>query len=433
MLAYVAYGLGSALRFVVQLMFSRTLGIVDFGRFVLARTWGETLASFADRGYGSAAVRLLPEYAASDRPRTYRWLLRRSVRATLVGGVGLSVAAVVAAVAAGVDQATLLVGLALVPLLATVRVLRGVLVAQHRLHTGNLVADVAQPVLMMALAWFAFVTWRTDAVVALVALALSLVAVVAAEVALIRRALPPLGADDGEPAPEHRSGLLGPMFVIQSTVVIYGASDVLITGAVLGPAAAGMYAAAQRVAALAGNVNNMVEGTAAPRLSAAWAQGDRRELQAIVDRSITTALVPTLALAAVCSAVGWFVLALFGPEFTDAYPVLVLLLVAGAVGASTGPSGNVLIQTDGHRLFAVIQGVLVGLHLPLAWVLASQLGLTGAAVSTVAVTTATNVTLTVAARRTRSLDVTPRWVHVRGGVAMLVRVSRMVLARVARR
>ncbi len=39
------------------------------------------------------------------------------------------------------------------------------------------------------------------------------------------------------------------------------------------------------------------------------------------------------------------------------------------IAASTGPSGNVSMMTDAHKTFAVIQGLLVGLHIPLAWIL----------------------------------------------------------------
>lgn len=418
-LAYVAFGGGSALRFIVQLVFSRTLGVVDFGRFVVARTWGESLASFADRGYGASVVRLLPEYAATDRGGAYRWLLRRGVISAVAGGVVLSVSAIVISRALGADDLTLTIGLALVPLLAAVRILLAVLLSQHRLHTGMLITEVLQPIVLMALAGAAFVAFRADAVLALVMLGVSLVAVIVLQALFIRPALPPRKPGDVDGANTRRTGMLAPMFVIQSSVVVYRAADVLIADLVMGSAAAGIYAAASRVAALSHNINNMVEGTAAPKLSAAHARGDRTELQAIIDRSISTALVPTLIVSAGLAAVGWFMLALFGPEFTEGYAVLLLLLAAGIAGASTGPSGNVLVQTDGHRSFAIIQAVLVGGHLPLAWWLTREVGLTGPAWSTLAVTSVTNLWLIIVAKRTRGLDVVPRLRHLREGVLLL--------------
>jgi O-antigen/teichoic acid export membrane protein len=432
-LGYLSYGAGSALRFVVQILFSRTLGVTDFGRFVVARTWGETLGSFADRGYGALMLRLLPEEAEQGRGRAYRRLLRRGVTATLIGGAVLAAASLAVALALGADDAALLVGLALVPLFAMMRFLRVVLVAQRRLHTGMLITEVLQPLVLMAIAVAAFAAFRADPVTAIAALGASVALVLAVEIIAIRPALPPPERSAPPEPTAHPSGMLGPMFVIQGTVILYGAADILIADLVIGAAAAGIYAAASRVAALSQNINNMVEGTAAPRLSAAWGRRDHAELQAIIDRSISTALVPTVIVVAGLLAGGWFVLALFGPEFTDGYPVLVLLLVASVVNAATGPSGNVLIQTDAHRDFAIIQGVLVGLHLPLAWVLARAVGVTGPAWSTLAVTTAINVSVVVVARRRHGLDVTPRPRHLRDGTAMIVGIAAGALRRVTAR
>lgn len=431
--AYGAYGLGSALRFLVQLAFARMLGDVGFGRFVVARTWGETLASFADRGHGAAMLRILPELQERGRGGPYRRLLRHGLTATVVGAVLLSALAVGLARVLRPDDLALTIGLALVPLLAVVRVLRTVLTAQHRIHAAMLVTEVAQPIVLMATAAALFLAVRATAVWALASLALSLVLAGLVEVLLIRRALPPDSDHAVEGDDLRRPGLLGPMFVIQSTVIVYNAADVLIAEAVLGYAAAGVYAVALRIAGLVRNINNIVEQTAAPKMAAAHARGDHQGLQRIIDHSIGISLVPTLIGTAGIAATGWWLLAIFGPSFTDGYGPLLVLLAAQVIAAATGPSGNVLMMTDAHRTFATIQGVLVGVHIPLAWLLTSRFGLVGTAASTFAITATTNALIVAFTRRQRSLDVLPRWRHLRYGARTGLGIVRSALASLPRR
>jgi O-antigen/teichoic acid export membrane protein len=163
------------------------------------------------------------------------------------------------------------------------------------------------------------------------------------------------------------------------------------------------------LAALSQLIESGVESVSASHLALAYGNGDRREVQRIVDQGIRLAAIPTLAVMLVAIPLGASVLSLLGHEFATGRWVLVLLLAGNAVSACNGPVGFVVSLSGLERLYA---RVMLGHAVAAlgACVLAARFG----SVETVAlaitlVVLSWNVWLIVIARRRLGICCWPRW------------------------
>lgn len=125
--------------------------------------------------------------------------------------------------------------------------------------------------------------------------------------------------------------------------------DLVLLGALAGEAAAGEYAAASRMV-LAGQLVMMAISQAmAPQVSAQLARGDHPAAEQMIQRLTTWTVLALWPVAAALAFAGPGLMSLFGAEFTDAAPLLIVLGVGLAVIAAIGPGDTVLLMTGDSR------------------------------------------------------------------------------------
>ncbi len=124
-------------------------------------------------------------------------------------------------------------------------------------------------------------------------------------------------------------------------------ADTLLVGFFVGPAAAGLYFLARRIAKVAQQVGDLVQMVTYPDLARMWAGADRREFQTTV--KWVQLLLAGFGIAAIAGVwlIGKPILGLaFGPEFIAAHPLLLAQLVAVMLILHAAPSRSALLAMN---------------------------------------------------------------------------------------
>lgn len=130
--------------------------------------------------------------------------------------------------------------------------------------------------------------------------------------------------------------------------------EVLVVGAILGPAAAAFFGVAYRIASLIARFGNSARVSVYPEFSRMVADGGFHDAAALAFRLTRwTALVAVLGMTAVLFASGDILALLFGEEFRNAAPNLVLLALGSSIYACTFAFGPLVQIAFGAGRFFI--------------------------------------------------------------------------------
>ncbi len=378
---------GQLLAFLCQIFLARSLGADSYGYYIYTLSWGSLLVVGLKLGQEQATLRFLPAYVVHhDWARAaafFRWSTR------LAGGVSV-LAAVVAATLVFVFRnrldptfvQTALLGCLLLPAATLLPIFCAGLQARHRVISARLPETILRPLLLICGVFAVYVSFPfgLDARAAMVVhiLAVSMLAVIAYW--QCRRAMP---ADSWKATPQYEVrqwGEFSAVFLwIGGVPLVFSQLDVLILGIMTTPAEAAVYATARRIAVLI-TLGLMVANTLlASRISECHARGDHHQIQKLLRSASWLLLGVSIPLLLAVLLLGRFVLQLFGENFVQAYPALVILAVAQTANALCGSVGLILMMT-GHQKFGAWAALFVCLlNSGLNLVLIPMLGILGAA------------------------------------------------------
>lgn len=174
----------------------------------------------------------------------------------------------------------------------------------------------------------------------------------------------------------------------------------LVVGALLGPAAAGLYRVAQQFADLVTQpVDKLLAPALLPELTRMAAGRDTAGRTAMVVRpALVAGGLALMAFGVLALAGEWLIGISVGPEFTQAYGVMLLLTFAGLPAAATFSLEPLLVSLG--RLRATILARIAAnlIYLGLLYVLSLTYGLTGAGIAAIAYSLFIAVALLLAAR-----------------------------------
>ena len=350
------------IEFLIGLLLARLLGASGYGAYAFAMSWVGLLGIPAALGFDRLVIREIARFKANAAWQPMRGILRRSSQVTVVTSIGLSILAGILApyLASDLDpQMTnaMRVGLIIVPLLAIARLRQAVLWGLGRTVWGQFPDAVIQPFAFLCLLIGVFVLFRAEptgpAAVGLQAVAAAVAC--AAGIIMARRALP---AELLSAQPEYQTSLwlrsAFPFVWILGMNVIVSYLDVVMLGAMVGAAPAGVYRAASQLANLIGFPLTAVQLAFAPVIASLYARRDLYTLQAQATRAAVVILAMSLPLFLIFVVFGDWILLLFGEEFTAGHLSLAILGAGYLVNAAMGASGYLLIMTKHERVAAVM-------------------------------------------------------------------------------
>ncbi|SOD93422.1 lipopolysaccharide biosynthesis protein [Caenispirillum bisanense] len=379
----------------LEITLARRLGVAGYGVFAYLLVTATLVARFAPLGWQNAATR----FVAAARAHDDLPLLKAGLaRAYLSAAVGLVAAGLLLAALARTPLLAAAwlpaVGLPLAAALTLLELHRFILRGLDRSEAGEALPMLLLPMLVIAGLWLLPVREAATAAV-LYAGAAGVALAVSAAVILHRL---PKGWRAAAAAPAPRSWLW-----MSGAILIGSVSDeatarvaVLVLGAAGDEAGAGQYQAAARLVLMTVFVLRAATASFSPRIAALHHAGETARLRREYGRVCLASAAGGLPFLLLFGLAPHAALALFGPGFTAAAPLLQVLAVGYMASAAAGPCGTALMMTGRERAYAV--NAVVGLACALGGSLAlvpshGSLGAAAATAGALVVVNLLNVTV----------------------------------------
>lgn len=379
----------AGLLFVLQVVLARWMGEFEYGIFVLVWTWMTLLGIVASLGFGTGILRLISEYRVAGNFRKLRGLLAAS------RGLGMAVATVIALAGAGLVLglgdivrsyyvAPVLLGFICLPMFALAGVQDGIGRSFDFIGIALVPLFIVRPLLLLVLVVgaVAFGAPSTAETALLAAIAASWISVIGQYLALRRRlaAEVPAGGRSYDVPVWLRVSV--PVLLVDGFAVVVVNTDVLVLSLFVTPDQVGPYYAAAKLLALVSIVHYAVAVAVAHRYAAFYASGDRDGLEKSIRNAAGLSFWPSLAATVGILVLGYPLLSLFGPAFTQAYPVTFILAVGVLARASMGPSERLLNVIGEQDRCARIYFTVLVVNICLNVIAIPLFGIMGAAAAT---------------------------------------------------
>lgn len=377
---------GLAIQFVASVLIARMLGPSGYGTYAYAFTVAALTGAALGLGLVSLTVRELPRALArgeTDLAAGYMILTAAAILGTAVPAL---------LVLFGLKAAGLIVLGVAWPLVFAAAIVQAFTIGMSSVLNGfqkilqsQFVETVLRQGVYLAIVAALFLGGAATTAEGMFALSLAVAAgMMLVLLWLIRGALREHGIGRGTVPRFATRSWIGaglPLLAIALLTQLQMDMSVLVIGALGTPADVGLYKAAARGADLVVIANGIALHMLEPMLARALATGDREGAQRLVSQSVLTSVALAAPFAVVLALGAPWYLALFGPEFTAAAPVLRILACGYLLSYLAGPVAVILVMQNRERLVLAVTGAGVALHLTLCLVLVPTLGGTGAALS----------------------------------------------------
>ncbi|MBB6674809.1 flippase [Cohnella nanjingensis] len=390
--AFLLNASGMGLAFLLQVCLARELGAISYGHYAYVMTVITFLVFPAKLGFDMTIVRYVSAYRADDRWSEIKGILRFANRWSLalslaVVAIGYAVLQLYARSMEPDLYATFLIGLGCVPFLALALLRQSALQALNEVLYAQMPEKIIRPVLLVvclyAAVWIGQSAANAPLAMALFGLSLLLTYGMGAAV-LRRKTVTHMQGIDPVVHPREWMGTSISLMINAGIYLILGQLNVLMTGMIHGTYESGILSAAVRIAALVTFAMTAINMTAAPLMSAAYAQKDMKRLQSVCTASGGAALAFALVVLLVIAFFGRPILAIFGPEFREGYIPLLIMAAGQFVSALCGQTGMVMTMTGHQSTLTKALIVSAILNAALNLILIPSYGMTGAAIATFA-------------------------------------------------
>ncbi|HEX8400903.1 MAG TPA: flippase [Allosphingosinicella sp.] len=402
---------GLVIGFLSHMVLSRTLGADQYGQYAVALGWALVLVLPARLGLDNAALRLATIYVEEDRLGQLRGLIRfaaavMTISSLIIAAALLALHAIGFSLFRGATATILLWMIAIIFPLAALGVVSVLLRAARRILASQVYEQLLRPVVLIAgCGAFALTRIELSASAALMITAVATGVALAGALLHFRTVFPNLSRHPPETNERGQwLSLSWPLFLIGTVQEVMNQIDIILLGQLASTSEAGHYAAAWRLASLVVFALVAITAISAPMIAWAHRRNDRAELARIARLNARLALAFSLGMTIFLAAIGPYALRLFGPGFDDAYPALLVLLLAGMVNAFTGSVAYLMTMTGRQQLALAIFGSSLLVSIVLNVLLIPPLGTLGAAIASASGTILWNVAMLVYVRRQFGID-----------------------------
>lgn len=393
---------GLGLAFLAQVLISRIAGAEAYGDYMYCFAWLAVLLVFTRSGTDEALVRFLPDTIGSDtaEKRLVDWSLNRTIYpAWMLMLLLLGSAAAMHFLFSRSDAPVIATACLFIPVLTMLWNYQARLRAHHRNLAAFLPNEIVRPVLMILLLVLLGAAGIEPSLTALLALSFLATVIAVALMAWYARIVGEGGTVSQGDDLRRWNQTANHFFLIAICLMGTQTIDIMVVGTLLDSTATAHYAAAQRIAALAGfgviAVNLIIAPMLPPLLTTQTGKIEAGRLLKFGAR---------LATAFVCVAGGlmWLLrtplLGLFGEGFEEAGPVFGVLLLGQLVMAVTGSLITLMMMSGRERAAMMVIGGSGLLNVVLCAVLTLSGGVMGAATSVLICTLVQQVGLWFIAR-----------------------------------
>ena len=405
--AFLLRILGAAAAVGVQIYVARTIGKEGFGDYSYALAISGVLAIVARVGLGTSLRRFIPQYQLNQNPGLLAGLLTVSFLAvTALSGtislVGIWVVKTWGTGLPGGQFDAILAAAWLLPPLALMGAVQAILIGFKSIGPAIWAVQILRPGLLVILL-FMLCTWFALPPVAVTAIRADTIAL---SLVVLVLSIFVISTSRGKthwnrPKFETREWLTVslPLMLITGLQVLFNQTDIIMLGSLTSSSETGIYAAAARIARLVIFGITAINAAVAPMISELYHSGRINKMQSVMDFSSKILLIFTGIIVIIFVFFGKTILGLFGPAFSKAWGIMMILVAGQAINSLSGPVAYFLTMT-GHQniaariviICAVVNIVLNAMFIPL-W------GITGAAIATTVSVAAWNIWMLVSTRK----------------------------------
>lgn len=386
---FVLRAAGLVLALVAQILWARILGAYQFGLYTYALAWLQVALVVGVFGFDTVMVRFVASYQSEGRWDKVRGLLkiatmRAIAMSLLVSAVGGAIVWSIAVKLGAAQAHALWVACLILPICALSLVFQSTLRGLKYVAKAELPDAVFRPAFLIVGAIVLY-TW-VDNVSATHALAVYVIAVAAVFFFVSRWVKQSVSIRS--PAKVDYSektawlSMAAPILGIALLSVLLSRLDVLMLGAIKGPAEAGIYSAVSRVAELTALALAAVNGFIAPRIAELYRCGREKELQQMLTTTARLIAAFTVSAATILVFGGESLLAWYGEEFIVGGDALLILVMGQVINALAGSVGLIMVMTGHQKQAAYIMLCSTCLNLLLNLSLIPAWGMVGAATAT---------------------------------------------------
>lgn len=402
--------IGLALGFIAHVLLSRSLGLQGYGHYVIALGWAMVLVLPARVGFDNSAVRYVTIYLESNDPAALRGFIRTATVTVTAASLAIgAIMVLVGSIAADLPYDAMVtwaaVSIAPVALLGLHSV---ILRSAGRISASQFYDQILRPALLILLVvMLPFVGGRLDPAKALMLTAFAALAALAFLLLHCRAVL----RSSRSTGPDYSAwrdwfAVSLPLLFIGVSQELLNQLEIILLGALADARSAGLFSGAWRLASLMPFALASIGVVSGPMVASAYHRRDLAELNRITGLAARLALGFAVCIGLVLVAAGRPLLELFGADFVQAYPALLILLIGGVVNAFTGVVAYLLTltgrQMHGLAIFAGALGVSLALNL----LLIPRFGMVGAAIASTAALISWNLAMAIFVRRTMGVDAT---------------------------
>lgn len=178
-----------------------------------------------------------------------------------------------------------------------------------------------------------------------------------------------------------------PLLFVSATLVLLASIDTIMLGWLSNSTEVGFYSVALRLALMTSFFLQISNSAIMPKIAILYKKKQKTEMQLMVNKTTFILFILGIVTVLVFILFGRTILSLWGGEFVQAYPVLIILSVGQLFNIASGPVGSILAMCNYERILQNITLLNLGLNIILNYFLISSFGMIGAAYST-AITTA---------------------------------------------
>lgn len=398
----------------VDALLARTLAPAELGMFFLAVSVVGIVATLAEFGFGRVTVRLVAERVARADGGGIRTLLGRVMTVALL--IALATSVLYGLIGAPLlselfDSPILAAGSWIIALWILATAAKRLLAEAHRgfsdIRTASILGYTAEG-LGYALGMLALLAVIRSAGIAgirpvLVAAATATCLTAIFGAIVLQRRMAPAGTPATTAPLSHRSLLAIALPVLATSIAAIAMTpqaDIWILGAILDSEEVALYAAPARLVASVAASLAIVNSVVPPFIAELHSTGQRAKLQRVLQSTATIAGIPSLVvLAVMILAAGPVLGRLYGPYYSAAAPLLVVLAVGQVVKVVCGSCGVTLLMTGHERVVMWITALSAAVAIPIAVAAGMRYGVMGVAVVSSAKVMVNNLALVAATRR----------------------------------
>ena len=183
-----------------------------------------------------------------------------------------------------------------------------------------------------------------------------------------------------------------PLFLVSIAGVIINSSDIIILGLFSSAKEVGVYLVAARISLLTNMLLLVTNSAISPKIATLYADRDTRSMENMLKKITQGLFLIGLFVYFIFITLGDWILAIWGPEFKEAYPILLILGFGQLINLGTGAVGMVLTMTGHEKTQRNISIAFMIIFLTLSLFLSSIYGILGSAIASAITISGINLT-----------------------------------------